>query len=510
MNSVWSSLLWKEWREHRWKLAALVAIIVLVPVIASLRHPETFFGGLSAVFVLAIPLGSMFVAMNLAAGEQSKGTIKFLQALPISPSRPAAAKLLWGALTVVIPVLLGVAVAWMWTALMSEGAAAEAIAFDRDMYQSSWLIESWYGARAAGGALGAISILLWIAAAGVNRSDEVQAAAVGLLVVASSWAALTYLGYIAGADGGPPHWWYVLSAGAPGGAALTQPGAAATEWAKYIGKPGALWPFVLVALCSHTALGAWFIARYGRAVAGRPASLQTSPVVQKSWLAPPRPGPLSAMIWQQARLSAPLAAALAIAILVTSAIFAGYANRHDEGNVAIEVLFISSCGAWAATGLCAAIPAGIAVFLEDLQPRMHSFWRSRPVSVDQWFLVKFLTGLLLPVLILPLPVIATFVLFVASGEPLPPDFRGLLEAGVGFLIAHIGLFCTAVLMIILVRQAAYAAILTVAAAGLFLSGIHFIAPRGTEYSVAAAAVVATVAVTALAWLALRKDWGWSP
>jgi hypothetical protein len=510
MNSVWVSLLWKEWREHRWKLAALVAILVLVPAIASLRHPESMFGAISGVFVLAIPLGSMFVAMHLAAGEQSKGTIKFLQALPVSMSRPAGAKLLWGAITVVIPVLLAVGTAWIWTALMHAGTAAEAIAFDRDMYRSSWLLESWYGARAVGGSLAAISILIWVAAAGVNRSDEVRAAAVGLLVVVGTWAVLTYLGYVVGAGGRLPPWWYVLTAGAAGGPALSQPGAVAVASAESIGPLAALWPFAVVALCSHTMLGAWYIARFGRIAAGRPMSPKSSPVVDKAWLAPPRRGPLSAMIWQQARMSAPLAIALAGAILFAAVIFACYADLQDERHEAVQVLFVSSCAAWAATGFFAAIPAGVAVFLEDLQPRMHSFWRSRPVSIDDWFVVKFLTGLLLPMLILPLPVLVTFVVFLASGEPLPPDFDGMLAAGVGFLIAHVALFCTSVLMIILVRQAAYAAILAVAAAGLFLAGVYFIAPGASETTVAVAAVAATLAVTALAWVALRKDWGWSP
>ena len=31
MNSIWLSLLWKEWCEFRWKLAALVGISVVTP-----------------------------------------------------------------------------------------------------------------------------------------------------------------------------------------------------------------------------------------------------------------------------------------------------------------------------------------------------------------------------------------------------------------------------------------------------------------------------------------------
>jgi hypothetical protein len=318
-----------------------------------------------------------------------------------------------------------------------------------------------------------------------------------------------YFGYAVRDGSDLPNWWYVLTAGAAGGPALSQPGPVAVENAKSAGPLVVLWPYAVVALCTHVALGAWFVSRYGRKATGRPTSLEASPVVEKSWLAPPRRGTWTAIIWQQARMTAPLAVALGGAVLLTAVIFACYAELHER-NVAIQVLLVASFGAWAAVGLCAAVPAGIAVFLEDLQPRLLSFWRSRPVNVDQWFAAKFFTGLLIPTLILPLPALASLLLFLAAGEPLPNDGDEIVRTAAGFLVAHIGLYCTSVLMIILVRQAAYAAILSLAAVGLFIAGMQFVAPYASGASVAWAAVVVTIAVTALAWLALRKNWGWSP
>jgi ABC-type transport system involved in multi-copper enzyme maturation permease subunit len=508
MNPASYSLLWKEWREHRRKLAALAAALVLVPAVASLRRPELFFGVVSLEFFIAIPLASMFVAMNLAAGEETRGTLRFLQALPIEMSRPARAKLLCGAVTVVAPALAAVAAAWLWSWLIDSGEVAAAISEDLSTFQTSWLIDNWFVARAVGGSLAAVSILLWMAAMGVNRSDEVRAAAVGLLAVVGVWAWLMVLHMIWAAES-TPYWWNVLTAGAAGGPALSAPGDVALEAARAHGPLAALWPFAAVALASHAALAAWYVRRFGRKARSgvvRPESLPV--VVEKSWLAPPRRSPATAIVWKQARTSAPFALAIAGAILVTALTFACYAAWRGYGD-ALEVLVASSLTAWAIVGMFVAIVAGIAVFIDDLEPRLHTFWRSRAVSVDQWFVLKFFTGLLIPMLILPLPALTSVAVYVAAGERLPADMiEGVSQGGV-YLLLQIGLYATAVLAITLLRQAVYAAIGTIAAVGLFLALLQVIWPAMSIGGAAAAGMCAAAAAAALAWAALRNDWGWN-
>jgi hypothetical protein len=230
---------------------------------------------------------------------------------------------------------------------------------------------------------------------------------------------------------------------------------------------------------------------------------------ERIWLAPPRRWTLTAIFWQQARVSGPLAIAVAAAILMASVIFACYASVYTPGQ-AMEALVATSFASWAAVGLFVAIVGGMAVFMDDLNPRLHAFWRSRPVSVDQWFAVKFFTGLLLPLVILPLPALGALVIALLAGVELPDDAGEAARMAAGFLMAQIGVFCAAVLMIVLVRQAAYAAILTVAAAGLFMAALELLAPglSGLQAAIACGLAAATAAV--LAWTALRNDWGWAP
>ena len=96
MNGVWRSLLWKEWREQRSSIAILTAFFVLIPTLFSLRTPSNYFAVYSMT-LFVIPIMCLFVAMGIAAREQSSGTIGFLQALPIGPRKPAATKLTSGA-----------------------------------------------------------------------------------------------------------------------------------------------------------------------------------------------------------------------------------------------------------------------------------------------------------------------------------------------------------------------------------------------------------------------------
>jgi ABC-type transport system involved in multi-copper enzyme maturation permease subunit len=513
MHSVWRSLLWKEWREHRWKLIALTAIFVTVPLLSALRKPENVYGTVSLTLTMVVPLASAFLAMHIAAGEQSRGTLPFLQSLPVSMRRPAAAKLLAALTTAVVPVLGAVAVAILVTWVIGSGAAIEAIQVDRNTYQTSWLADNWFAARALGGGLAAISIVVWIAAAGVNRSDEVRAAAVGLLVSLGAWAALVLLAFAINGREGMTHWWHVATAAAAGGPALSQPGYEAAELVKHgASRSSVLYPFALAALASHTLLITWFIARYGRTASVRqPCEERRVAAVEKSWLGPPRSRPLTALIWKQARESLPLAALAAGLILIVAVVLASYVARNQREE-AMPVFVATSLAGWAVAGFFVSIVAGVGVFMDEMQPRLHAFWRSRPVSIDQWFLVKFVTGLAITVLTLAVPpLLAAGVALVAQMDlPQSSALSELFATGRNILIGHVALYCAAVLGIVLVRQAAYAAILTVAAAGVLLASLDYFLPELAFSRVLVIVFAAAIAAAIAAWMAVRKDWGWSP
>ena len=512
MNSVWRSLLWKEWREHRGKLVALATIFVITPLLASLRRPDNFFSAVTLSAYFFIPLASMFLAMNIAAGEQARGTIRFLQALPVDPSKPAAAKLLTAIFTAVVPVLLTIIAAWLWRYIVASDYGAEPLEFDRASYGSGWLLDDWFASRVVLGSLAAVSILLWMAAGGVNRSDEVRAVAVGLLVILVVWLVLTALGIAFRADNRFPAWWKVLSAGAAGGPASVEASdsriAAGLGWAAWASR---LWPYAMVALLTHSLVAAWFVGRFGRLAATPRTVGESAPArAEIAWLGPPRRRPLSAIVWKQARESAPLAALGAMVIIASAIVFALYSAWIEEP-YPMGVLGLASVVVWAGCGFFVSIVAGIGVFMEDMQGRLHEFWRSRPVNVNQWFLTKFIGGLVITLVILATPplLMAGTAFVLTPREAVPPDGAQEIVDFVKYtLLAQVGMYSAAVLAIVLVRQAAYAAILAIAGVGLFLASLERVTPTDFGRVAWTASVLSAFGAAILAWIAIRKDWGW--
>ena len=110
MQSIWLSLLWKEWREYRWKLAVLTLLIFLPFLLAlffsaDLGWRDWYLLNVSSLFCYGF-LASIFVGMDVAAKENGNGTISFLQSLPMPHWKAAVAKLLVASFIVVVPIVL--------------------------------------------------------------------------------------------------------------------------------------------------------------------------------------------------------------------------------------------------------------------------------------------------------------------------------------------------------------------------------------------------------------------
>jgi hypothetical protein len=198
-------------------------------------------------------------------------------------------------------------------------------------------------------------------------------------------------------------------------------------------------------------------------------------------------------------------------VIIASAIaFALYSAWIGEA-YPLGVLVVASVAVWAACGFFVSIVAGIGVFMEDMQGRLHEFWRSQPVNVNQWFLVKFFCGLVITLVILALPplLIAGTAFVLNPHTELPSN--GVQEALTFVkytLLAQIGVYCAAVLSIVLVRQAAYAAILAIAGVGMFLASLERVTPTDFGNVAWTASLVTALGAAVLAWIAVRKDWGW--
>src|SRR6478752_1665303 len=104
MRTIWHSLAWKEWNEHKWKLVSIIAVMLSVSGIVLLIAGHHERDALDNSFYFAVFLGgipmAIFIGLSAAAGERSRGTLSFLQALPVPLWRVALHKIGFALITV--------------------------------------------------------------------------------------------------------------------------------------------------------------------------------------------------------------------------------------------------------------------------------------------------------------------------------------------------------------------------------------------------------------------------
>ena len=151
----------------------MTAILLAVPLVCLLFEPERLFTSYTASLTTYGIIAGMFLAMSTAAGEKSRGTMPFLQSLPVPMWRPAWAKLVSAAVTDVLPLVV-TALAILLIYLLFPGYWQD---HEQTYGRSSVRVADgriWerLGVRLACSALGVGSLLVWDAASGVNRQDE--------------------------------------------------------------------------------------------------------------------------------------------------------------------------------------------------------------------------------------------------------------------------------------------------------------------------------------------------
>ena len=85
MRTAWQSLAWKEWHEHKWQLASLVAILSSLSITAILPEvsaQEALVGLSMGLRICIMPL-ALFVGLGVASSENANGTLEFMQSLPV-------------------------------------------------------------------------------------------------------------------------------------------------------------------------------------------------------------------------------------------------------------------------------------------------------------------------------------------------------------------------------------------------------------------------------------------
>jgi len=504
MRTIYHSLLWKEWHEHKWKLAMLVLVTVLLSLLFWRGEPQMLPVAVTTLLFGYSVLAGLFLGMQTAAGERGRGTMPFLQTLPVSVRKPAAIKVLMAWVTAFVPVLLVVGLAYAYLSSYNSDSATLTAMADSSVPQvvlDTWGRQNWLLGTGLSGILCVTSLLIWMAAAGVNRSDEIRAGAIGFLIMASVWVFIGILGYWAEEwkSSSLDHTVRVMMSAAAGGPSIGGGNRGPRE--SYL-------PFVAAAVLSHGCVMAWFLVSFGRH-AVRPARTRggRGKIGRIDWLGPPRKSQLTAIIWKQVSETGPLAVVAAAAILaMTSLAFWFDSGSQSRGSYA-ELL----AGIALSVGFLVTVVAGMGVFLEDVKPKIGIFRRSRPVNVTMWFVVKYCTGLM--VLAITFGALFLLAFLMPNGQRLlSSEYAGEQVAAIALVFLLV--YTLSMACYCLGRQPIFAAVTAISVFFLGVYTVDFLIFRSLPadmrlFGALAVMVVAQVALTALAWLAVRNNWGWN-
>ncbi len=511
MRTIWRALAWKEWHEHKWKLAAVTSILFSVSAAVFYDDESIFILNLVILAYGIIPI-TLFLGVADAAGESTRGTLRFTQSLPISMRRVAFWKFAFGLGTCALPVVFTIGSTVIWYLLrgqFDDEVARELRQSIREFYRPAGIdhdITVWILGMSTITLSIVASLYTWTLALGVNRRTEVRAGATALLVCVILWMGFIAAGHVVG---NPTPSQSLARVGAVVASVL--PGGFPVSLVIALYGPRSSLAVAFLALGAagvfHLVLIAWAICRFGALGTDKPRSNLAASDVAGSldWLPIPIRSPFRAILWKQWRESGPI---VLVGLLIVFAIVVGnfllYSGWYSSSNRLAELLMSTVFP----IGFLLAMILGISSFDQDLSPKINEFWRSRPIQVDLWFWTKFLTGMAILAAALYLPIVIAYYFASSDSESRRPFVpRGVMEM---MLCFHLAIYAAATATIIVIRQPVYAAILGV---GALLIGIAVVSAiwgfEAIEVESVIYAIEFTTAVlaTLVAWFATRFDWG---
>ncbi|QDT67188.1 ABC-2 family transporter protein [Planctomycetes bacterium MalM25] len=502
--AAWANLLWKEWREHRWKLAALTAIYLTTYAICLYTtEGEGPFENAFMVLMFVTPLAALFIGMGLAGKERGDGTAGFLRVQPVTLRYAAIAKLVLGMLTLITPVLLTLALAMLLSGLGLFDSTSDDYPFDHwNLYGPTRPQVALFLLPAA--ACG--SLLIWFAVLGMNQSSELRAGVVALVAVIALWVVS---GSIIQATRPRPHDYQLqpysayeqayrphrfirltIAPALPGGIAAY----ALDATHQRQDRTALMWSALSVFAGMHGLLIWRWVTGYGKNVnAAKQRVHESTATATSQWLGPPSPSPLQAILWKQVRECLPIIGGV-IALAAAYVII-----LDDQWDLKIKVwavLWVTSV-----SGFLAALLVGVASFQDDLSSGLSGFWRSRPIDPDLWFWTKYSCGFSLLAIVFGTVYMLSQVLYPYV---LTEDWISAPQAVLAFWTVYSSAVCVACL----VRNVIYAGILSFAVAA-YTTWLALVPYNGEQLPVAVQVLILTsvsVGLTLLAWQAMRRDW----
>lgn len=370
---MFRSLMWKEFREHIWKIVALTAML-LSPLFAIHLWIRGGFSGLynlvelePAMMVFAALIAPVWIASWTVAGEKRDrgASLNALISLPASPAAIFAIKSAWGVCSLFLPLLIAFAF-WQW---LYTGPP-------RNLEPQLW----------SAILLSSICLYFAIVALAVHRQRESTVATIGVLVLAffGVWI-LAFSNFSYPLD----HWMLLI----PNPFLALYMFTVADR--PVLHALGAFWDPNILAVQFVVTFAWWLLAarRFHRA-ATHPITLRPSIHLNPRILAMPMPTdkfPYGSLIWKECREQYPV---LGLATFITFwiPIIIAVLGTKGHGTTFDAVLEIF-CFTAVAMACVTSVVLGVGPMAGDLEPHTRAFWQSQPISFRQWFWTKYLIGL---------------------------------------------------------------------------------------------------------------------
>ena len=476
---VFLNLIWREAHELRWVVSSALFIATIAPLWAAAQIlPEAWNWIGFNLMIYPFAAGILF-GMRLAAGERGQRTADILAATPVSPRILGLSKLLCTTVAACLPIVqLGI-LGSLVRPYALPSSAGESVA-----------------AACFVSAACTFHVLLVVGVFGMGQKTELLAAGRGLLALAlwglvtlgvtrnATWQWPQLLRYV-----GPPIDWF-----------LAQPTTDAA-WVRIAG--------VIIVEATIAALATIYVLRYHVALSPLPERPPWKWPLH-GWLPRRLASPLAALWWKQIRETVPFGL-LVMGISLLLGLIQALADYDKPPEVLGRERLVSMLSiftiASAAGGFVLALLLGVGAFAFDLEPRINTFWRSRPISAHQWFWTKFTAGFVALTITVGGPALAALEVLSRFDERMRPD-----EGPLWILLFWFSMYSAAVLATCLVRHILYAAVLAVgllvgfvASMGCLAATVPQLGLFQTPMEQAAVTLIGAAIAIVLAWQAATRD-----
>lgn len=437
---IWLNLFWKESHEQKWKLLSLTAIALSVCLALLFQDlGNVAFSLICTIYSFAI-FAPIVVGMGVCAGEHASDVIRFVRAQPVPMRCVATVRWIVGACVLLIPLFCASAMCWIAMCFEEQVGPQSVRTAAFFELQSEASETSTLLLISAAGMAASLNLYAWIVAIAVNQRTEFRAGLVGLFVTVGMGVA-----GISGMSGWDNH---LSNVSVFNLFCLISGPLVSLGMIDFVRN--SQHPFVLIAvvwqLMLMTGLMQVMVFRYGREerwLSWDFFQRKHAAAQESSALGQPRSSQWRALLWLQLRQSIP-ACIVGLGIsLATVAVSAGF--EPDTFDFMYPAL-----------GCVLALLIGVGSFVSELQPDLHMFWRSRPISPGSWFWFKYIGGAIALIGLFDAPC----MLLAWSGivRTVSPGFAAVFP-----MLLHLLCYSLAVFAACSVRHSSYSTVLAVCA-----------------------------------------------